>query len=74
MIVPIVPHPDTRRTSRKGGSSRTASRSSSPVGSVGIPDEDETDESENMDLGNYNLSMGLKLVNQVYSCLVVRYV
>ena len=52
MIVPIAPHTDTRRTSRKGGSSRTASRSSSPVGSVGIPDEDETDESENMERKN----------------------
>ena len=52
MVVPQAPQMDTKRTSRRGGSSRTASRSSSPGGSIGIPDEDETDESENMDLGN----------------------
>ena len=46
MVVPQVPQTDTRRSSRRGGSSRTASRSSSPAGSMGIPDEDETDESE----------------------------
>ena len=51
MLVPMVPQTDSKRSSRRGGGSRAASRSSSPVGSVGIPDGDETDGSENMDLG-----------------------
>ena len=56
MLVPMVPQTDSKRSSRKGGGSRAASRSSSPVGSVGIPDGDETDESENMDLGELHTS------------------
>ena len=48
MLVPMVPQTDSKRSSRKGGGSRAASRSSSPVGSVGIPDGDETDESEDL--------------------------
>lgn len=52
MLVPMPPHLDSKRSSRKGGSSRTASRSSSPGESIGIPDEDETDDGENNDGGN----------------------
>ena len=46
IVVPQAPQTETRRTSRRGGSSRTASRSSSPGESVGLPDEDETDEKQ----------------------------
>ena len=52
MLVPMPPHLDSKRSSRKGGSSRTASRSSSPGESIGIPDEDETDDGETNDGGN----------------------
>ena len=52
MLVPMPPQLDSKRSSRKGGSSRTASRSSSPGESIGIPDEDETDDGENNDGGN----------------------
>ena len=52
MLVPMPPHLDSKRSSRKGGSSRTASRSSSPGESIGIPDEDETDDGESNDGGN----------------------
>ena len=55
IVVPHAPQTETRRTSRRGGSSRTASRSSSPGESVGLPEEDETDEGENMELGNFRL-------------------
>ena len=55
MLVPMVPQTDSKRSSRRGGGSRAASRSSSPVGSVGIPDGDETDGSENMDLGRRSI-------------------
>ena len=58
MLVPIAPQSDVRRTSRKGGSSRNASRSSSPVGSTGIADEDETDEGETLESGNTNFLIG----------------
>ena len=53
IVVPQAPQTETRRTSRRGGSSRTASRSSSPGESLGLPEEDETDEGENMELGNF---------------------
>ena len=71
MIVPIAPHTETRRTSRKGGSSRTASRSSSPVGSVGVPDEDETDESEDKEIGNSKLSPFITLLKNYQQIFVI---
>ena len=66
MLVPMAPHTDTKRTSRKGGSSRGASRSSSPVGSVGMPDGDETDGSESMDLGNSVILIWYKIFNKCH--------
>ena len=65
MLVPMPPHLDSKRSSRKGGSSRTASRSSSPGESIGIPDEDETDDGENNDGGNLiSLYIGLIVLLQ----------
>ena len=66
MLVPMPPHLDSKRSSRKGGSSRTASRSSSPGESIGIPDEDETDDGENNDGGNLiSLYIGLIVLLQI---------
>ena len=66
MLVPMPPHLDSKRSSRKGGSSRTASRSSSPGESIGIPDEDETDDGENNDGGNLiSLYIGLIVILQI---------
>ena len=66
MLVPMPPHLDSKRSSRKGGSSRTASRSSSPGESIGIPEEDETDDGENNDGGNLiSLHIGLIVLLQI---------